>query len=93
MPPAIAAAELRVIQSRRELRGALRRLGASLARPPSLLAAVAAGALAGFAVTRLGGAGALARGLARAALRHGATLYVRQRTAPAAAAAEDTHHA
>jgi len=69
MPPAsIAAAERRVIESRRELRGAMRRVGARLARPSSLLAAAAAGALVGFSVTRLG-AGALARGLAAALLR------------------------
>lgn len=91
MPPAsIAAAELRVIQSRRELRGALRRLGARLARPPSLAAAAAAGALVGFAMTRLGGAAALARTLAAALLRYGMARYVRYRTEKAGAPAEST---
>jgi hypothetical protein len=90
MPPAsIAAAEQRVIQSRRELRGRLRRVGARLAWPPSLLAAATAGALVGFSLTRLGGAGALARGLAAAALRHGTTLYVRYRAERSRASAED----
>jgi phytoene dehydrogenase-like protein len=90
MPPAsIAAAAQRVIQSRRELRGALRRLGARLARPPSLLAAAASGAVVGFSLERLGGAGALARALASAALRHGASLYVHDRTEKARAPGED----
>jgi hypothetical protein len=93
MPPAsIAAAVRRVVESRRELRGALRRVGARLARPSSLLAAAAAGAVVGFSVTRLGGAGALARGLAAAALRQGAALYVRYRTARDDAPAEDAAH-
>jgi phytoene dehydrogenase-like protein len=93
MPPAsIAAAERRVIESRQKLRGAMRRVGARLARPSSLLAAAAAGAVVGFSVTRLGGAGALARGLAAAALRHGAALYVRYRTARDDAPAEDAAH-
>jgi len=93
MPPAsIAAAVRRVVESRRELRGALRRVGARLARPSSLLAAAAAGAVVGFSVTRFGGAGALARGLAAAALRHGAALYVRYRTARDDAPAEDAAH-
>jgi len=68
---AIAAAERRVIQCRSELHGGLGRLGERLARPPSLVAAATAGALAGFAITRLGGLSALARTLGGALLRHG----------------------
>jgi hypothetical protein len=80
-PASIAEAQLRVAQSRRELALRLRRLGASLARPSSLLAAAAAGALVSISLTRLGGAGALARALAAAVLRHGVARYVRYRTA------------
>jgi len=87
-PASIAAAEQRVLQSRRELRGRLRRLGARLARPPSLLAAATVGGLVAFLCTRLGGAGALARGLAAAALRHGASRYVGHRTEQAGASAQ-----
>jgi hypothetical protein len=89
LPASIAAAEQRVIQSRRELYGALARLGGRLARPPSLVAAAAAGALAGFAIARRGGLGALARTLGAALLRHGMPLYVRYRTAQAEARGED----
>ena len=87
--PGIDAAEQRVIQSRGDLRGGLGRLGATLARPASLVAATAAGALVGFAVTRLRGATALARTLGAALLRHGVPLYVRYRTAQAGARRED----
>jgi hypothetical protein len=94
MPPAsIAAARRRVIQSRRELRGALRRLEATLSLPSSLLAAAAVGVVVGFSLERLGGAGALARVLAAAALRHGMARYVRYRTVPAGTPAEDALHA
>jgi phytoene dehydrogenase-like protein len=90
MPSAsIAGAQLRVAQSRDELGLALRRLGASLARPSSLLAAAAAGAVVGFSLERLGGAGAVTRGLAAAALRHGAALYVRYRKEQARTGAEN----
>jgi phytoene dehydrogenase-like protein len=93
MPSAsIAAARRRVDQSRRELRGALRHLEATLSRPSSLLAAAAAGAVVGFSLERLGGAGALARGLAAAALRHGVRRYVRYRTVQAGSPAEDPVH-
>jgi len=93
MPPSsVAAARQRVIQSRRELRGALRRLEAALSRPSSLLAAAAAGAVVGFSLERLGGAGALARGFAAAALRHGMGRYVRYRTVQARTPAEDSVH-
>jgi hypothetical protein len=82
MPPpaSIAGAQLRVARSREELGSGLRRLGAKLSRPSSLFAAAAAGALVGFAVTRLGGLGAVARALGAAALRHGAARHVRYRT-------------
>src|SRR5438094_4718392 len=66
MARAIATAELRVLRSRGELRERLRRLGSRLSRPPSLVAAAAAGALAGFAIARRGGLGALARTLGAA---------------------------
>jgi hypothetical protein len=94
MPPSsVAAARQRVIQSRRELRGALRRLEATLLLPSSLLAAAAAGVAIGFSLERLGGAGALARALAAAALRHGMARYVPYRTVPAGTPAEDALHA
>jgi hypothetical protein len=86
---AIAASELRAIESRRALGGALHRLGASLARPSSLAAIGAAGALAGFALTRAGGAGAVAKAIARAALGHAAAFYVRQRTVARRSGGED----
>jgi hypothetical protein len=70
MPSAPAAAELRAAAARRRLGGAVRRLGASLARPSSLAAAGTLAVLAGFALERSGGAGALARAVARAALQH-----------------------
>ena len=89
----VAAARQRVIQSRRELRGALRRLEAALSRPSALLAAAAAGAVVGFSLERLGGARALARGLATAALRHGMARYVRYRTVQAGSPAENALHA
>src|SRR5207244_10833434 len=89
MARAIATAELRVRRSRGELRERLRRLGSRLSRPPSLVAAAAAGALAGFAIARRGGLGALASTLGAALLRHGVPLYVRYRTAQAEARGED----
>src|ERR1051325_7589117 len=75
-PASIAAAEQRVDQSRRELRGSVRRLGAGLARPVALLAAAAAGALVAFCLTRRAGAGVVASAL---------SLYVRYRTEKAGA--------
>lgn len=77
----IAAAEQRVIQSRHELYGALARLGARLAQPPSLVAAALAGALAGFAIARQGGLGPLARTVL--------SLYVRYRTEQASGRGQD----
>jgi hypothetical protein len=63
--PAIAAAELRVTQARRELHGHLLRLRRSLARPSCLAAA----ALFGFALGRRDGKGIVAGMLARTLLR------------------------
>jgi hypothetical protein len=63
--PAIAAAELRVMQSRRELHEHLLCLQRSLARPSSLAAA----ALFGFSRGRRDRTGAAAGMLARAMLR------------------------
>lgn len=51
---AIAAAELRVVQSRHDLRYGWRRVRATLSQPLFLAAAVAAGALVGFSLTRRG---------------------------------------
>jgi hypothetical protein len=94
MPSAsIAAAQRRVDQSRRQLRGAVRRVEATLSLPSSLLAATAAGAVVGFSLERLGVVGALARALAAAALRHGIARCVRYRTVSAGTPAEDALHA
>lgn len=67
----IVAAELRVVQSRRELREGWRRLRYRLTRPSSLAAAVALGALLGFSLKRRGRAAAVVGWLAAAWLRHG----------------------
>src|SRR2546430_921008 len=67
----LAAATERVNQSRRELRSAVRRLGAELARPSSLVAVASAAAVLGFSLERLGGASTLARALTTV-LHHGA---------------------
>lgn len=69
---AIVAAELRVEQSRRELREGLRRLRSRLSRPSFLAAAAALGALLGFSLTRGLRMRALAGALAVALIRHGA---------------------
>ena len=68
---AIVAAELRVVQSRRELREGLRRLRCRLSRPSFLAAAAALGALLGFTLTRRLRMRALAGALAAALIRHG----------------------
>jgi hypothetical protein len=65
---AIASAELRVVQSRRELRDDLRRLRFRVSQP-SFLAAAAVGALLGFLLTRRGRTGAVAGTLATALIR------------------------
>jgi hypothetical protein len=82
----IAAGEERLNQSRRELRGAVRRLGVELARPVPLFAAAATAAVGAFALTRVGGAGAVARELFRY------VLYVRYRTEQGGPPAEDAGH-
>ena len=68
---AIVAAELRVEQSRRELREGLRRLRSRLSRPSFLAAAAALGALLGFSLTRGLRMRAVAAALAAALVRHG----------------------
>jgi len=68
---AIAAAELEVVRSRRELREGVRRLGRTLSRPSFLAAAAALGAILGSSLTRRGRAGAVAGLLASALLRRG----------------------
>jgi len=68
---AIAAAEHKVVKSRRALREGWRRLGRSLSQPSLLAAAAAVAVLVGFSLTRRGRAGAVAEPLARALIRHG----------------------
>ena len=66
---AISAAELRVVQSRRELRGGLRRLRFTVSQP-SFLTAAAAGAVLGFLLARRARPGAVAGTVATALIRH-----------------------
>ena len=66
MASAIAAAELRVKQSRRELRGALHLLRSRLSQPSTLAAAT----LFGFLLTRSGRMGAVFGALGTALLRY-----------------------
>jgi hypothetical protein len=68
---AIVAAELRVVQSRRDLRDGLRRLRCRLTRPSFLAAAAAVGALLGYSLTRCGRTGVVAGALATALIRYG----------------------
>lgn len=68
---AIVAAELRVVQSRRDLRDRLRRLRCRLSRPSYLAAAAAVGALLGFSLMRRGRTGVVAGALATALIRYG----------------------
>ena len=68
---AIGAAELRVAQSRRELRDGLRSLRCSLSRPPFLAAVAAAGVLLGLSLMRRGRTGMVAGALATALIRYG----------------------
>jgi len=63
---AIAAAERRVVQSRRDLRDGWRRVRATLSQPIFVATAVAAGVLVGFSLTRRTRAGTVARPLATA---------------------------
>jgi len=51
---AIAAAELRVVQSSHDLRDGWRRVRATLSQPIFVATAVAAGVLVGFSLTRRG---------------------------------------
>jgi hypothetical protein len=69
--PAIAAAELRVAQSRRALRDGWGRLRRRLSQPSSLAAAAAVGALLGFWIWRRARTGAVARPLATTLIRLG----------------------
>ena len=69
--PTVVAAELRVVQSRQELRDASRRLRSTLSRPSSLAAAAALGALLGYLLTRRGRIGAVAGAIAMALIRSG----------------------
>jgi hypothetical protein len=78
---AIVAAELRVVQSRRELRDRSRRLRGSLSRPAFLAGAAAAGALLYFLLTRRGRTGLVTGTLATMLIRHAAQhLIARART-------------
>lgn len=68
--PAIVAAELRVMQSRRELRGKLRRLQSRLSPTLAWAAAAAVAALLAFSLTRRGRWGGVAGVVATALIRH-----------------------
>jgi len=68
---AIAAAELRVVQSRHDLRDGWRRVRATLSQPIFVATAVAAGVLVGFSLTRRARTGAVAGLLATALIRLG----------------------
>jgi hypothetical protein len=81
----IAAVELRVTQSRRELRGNLHQLRSGLTRPSFLGTVVVASALLGYVLWRRAAGGAIAGALASAAIRFGAMqLPPRARTPRAA---------
>jgi hypothetical protein len=67
----IAAAELKVVQSRLGLRQGWRRLRSRLSQPPFLAAAATVAVLLGFYLTRRGRMGAVAGPLATALIRHG----------------------
>lgn len=81
----IAAVELRVTQSRRELRGNLHQLRAALTRPSVLGTVVAVSALLGYVVWRRGAGGALAGALASAVIRFGANQLPPRASTPKAA--------
>ncbi len=74
--PALIAAELRIADSRRELRDRSHGLRGQLARPSSLLAAAAVGALVGVSLRPRGRTGVIASMLASALVRHGATQLI-----------------
>ena len=74
--PALVAAELRVADSRRDLRDRWQRLRGQLARPSSLVAAAAVGALLGVSLRPRGRTGVIASMLASGLIRHGATQLI-----------------
>lgn len=73
---AIFAAELRVVQSRRDLRDRLHRLRSRLPRPSFVAAAAVAAALLVFSLTRRGRTGVVAGLLAAALIRRGAEYLI-----------------
>jgi hypothetical protein len=81
----IAAVELRVSQSRRELRGNLHQLRAGLTRPSFLGTVVAASALLGYVLWRRGAGGVIAGALASAVIRFGANQLPPRASTPKAA--------
>jgi hypothetical protein len=81
---AVAEAERRVIESRRELRLGVRRLRTRLARPPVLVTAVAVGALLAFLLARRRGTSAIAGPLATALLLRGVDYLVSRANTPRA---------
>lgn len=81
----IAAVELRVTQSRRELRGNLHQLRSGLTRPSFLGTVVAASALLGYVLWRRGAGGALVGALASAVIRFGANQLPPRASTPKAA--------
>ena len=68
---AIVAAELRVVESRRDLHHDLRRLQRRLSRPSSLATAAGVGAVLGFSLQRRGRAGAVTGLLVAVLIRRG----------------------
>lgn len=81
----IAAVELRLTQSRRELRGNLHQLRSELTRPSFLGTVVAASAVLGYVLWRRGAGGAIAVALASAAIRFGANQLPTRASTPKAA--------
>jgi len=80
--PAIVAAELRVVQSRRELRDGLRRLRSRLSPPPAWAAAAAVAALLAFSLTRRGRWGGVAGVVATALIRHAVQRLIARASTP-----------
>lgn len=70
-PGSVAEAELRVVQSRAEVRGGLHSLRGRPSALPPLLVVAAAGVLVGFALARRTPFGAIAGLVASALLRRG----------------------
>ena len=81
----IAAVELRVAQSRSDMRASLIQLRSGLTRPPFLGGVVAASALLGYVLWRRGAGGALAGALASAVIRFGASQLPARASTPKAA--------